>query len=212
MIHRSMQVTIVSLLLGSASIAHAQVTKVEVTPSPATLKQPATVTVTGGSAPCGAVEINYGDGTTITYPITRLPVERSHLWSTIGNKPVVATGQGNCTGQATVMVLVSPPKLGGHKRAVANTSPPPTFSVGVASDQSGSKAPAVKTQPTERQQREHLQKLQARLQATAVEWERTAMKRFEEDRRAFLEKRAATLASENAKVRAQIERLRREGR
>jgi hypothetical protein len=86
------------------------------------------------------------------------------------------------------------------------------MSVGVASDQSGSKAPAVKPKPAERQQREHLQKLQASLKATAVEWERTAMKRFEDDRRAFLEKRAATLASENAKVRAHIERLRQEGR
>ena len=85
-------------------------------------------------------------------------------------------------------------------------------SVGVASDQSGSKAPAVKPQPAGGQQREHLQKLQARLQTTAVEWERAAMKRFEDDRRAFLEKRAASLASENAKVRAHIERLRREGR
>jgi hypothetical protein len=89
----------------------------------------------------------------------------------------------------------------------ASTTPSQTF----GEMQGKSQSTATRAQPAERQQREHLQKLQARLQAVAVEWDRTAMKRFEDDRRAFLEKRAATLQAENAKVRAQIERLRREG-
>jgi len=89
----------------------------------------------------------------------------------------------------------------------ASTTPPQTF----GEMQGKSQLTATRAQPAEREQREHLQKLQARFQAVAVEWERTAMKRFEDDRRAFLEKHAATLKSENTKVRAQIERLRREG-
>ncbi len=89
----------------------------------------------------------------------------------------------------------------------ASTTPSQTFD----KVQGGSQAASSMAQPAERQQREHLQQLQARMQAVAVEWERTAMKRFEDDRRVFLEKRAATLQSENAKVRAQIERLRQQG-
>lgn len=112
MILRSIHIRILILLLGSASAAHAQVMNVVVAPSPAILGQPATVTVTGGSAPCGAVEINYGDGTTITYPTTVLPYTQSHTWNTVGNKTVVATGQGNCTGQATVTVGVVRPGVG----------------------------------------------------------------------------------------------------
>ncbi len=211
MTNRTISIRILSLLLGSVSAAHAQVLKVEVNPSPATLRKPATVTVSGGSAPCGAVEINYGDGVSDFYPITSLPFQQTHTWTTLGKKMVVATGHGNCTGQATVIVGVSPIKLGVKPDVGVNKTTPPKFSVGVANDQSGSKAAAVKTQPSETQQ-QHLQKLQARRQATAVEWEGVAMKRFEDDRRAFHEKRAAALASENAKVRAQIERLRREGR
>ena len=56
-----------SLLLGALSGAEAQVMNVAVSPSPALVGQPVTVTVTGGSAPCGAVEIDYGDGTVVTY-------------------------------------------------------------------------------------------------------------------------------------------------
>ena len=109
---RSIHIGILGLLLGSVSAAYAQVAKVEVTPSPAILGQPATVTVTGGSAPCGAVEINYGDGMAITYPTTILPYVQSHTWNTVGNKTVVATGHGNCTGQATVTVGVVKAKVG----------------------------------------------------------------------------------------------------
>ncbi len=109
---RSIHIWILGLLFGAVSAADAQVTNVAVTPSPAILGQPATVTVTGGSAPCGAVQINYGDGTTTTYPIPALPVSQSHTWNTAGNKTVVATGQGNCTGQATVTVGVVKSKVG----------------------------------------------------------------------------------------------------
>ncbi len=128
MILRPIHIGISSLLLGSVSAADAQVTNVAVSPSPALVGQQATVTVTGGAAPCGAVEINYGDGTTITYPITQLPFQQTHAWTTTGNKTVVATGQGNCTGQATMTVGVvrsntPSPRLG------VNKSPPPKFPV-----------------------------------------------------------------------------------
>ncbi len=94
------------LLLVSVTSAYAQVTGVQVTPSPATVGQPATVTVTGGAAPCGAVQINYGDGVPTTYPISALPLVQAHTWIAAGNYTVVATGQGNCAGQASVTLTV----------------------------------------------------------------------------------------------------------
>ena len=96
---------ILAVLIGSVSAADAQVMNVAVSPSPALVGQPVTVTVTGGSAPCGAVEIDYGDGTVITYA-SGVPLVQSHTWTTVGNKTVIARGQANCTGQATVTVSV----------------------------------------------------------------------------------------------------------
>ncbi len=97
---------VLALLLVSVTSANAQVTSVQVTPSPAIVGQPATVTVTGGAAPCGAVQINYGDGAPTTYPISGLPFVQSHTWIAAGSYPVVATGQGNCTGEASVTLTV----------------------------------------------------------------------------------------------------------
>jgi pimeloyl-ACP methyl ester carboxylesterase len=67
--------------------------------------QPATVTVTGSST-CGAIEINYGDGTVITYPITGLPIGRTHTWSSPGSRTIIARGQGNCEGSTTTTVTI----------------------------------------------------------------------------------------------------------
>jgi hypothetical protein len=93
----------------SVTDVNAQVTSVQVTPSPAIVGQPATVTVTGGAAPCGAVEINFGDGAPTTYPISALPLVQAHTWTAVGTYAVVATGQGDCTGQASVSITVGKP-------------------------------------------------------------------------------------------------------
>jgi len=111
-------------LFGGVSFAHAQVMNVAVSPSPPLVGQPATVTVTGGSALCGAVAINYGDGTTITYPIAGLPTSQTHVWSTPGNKTVVATGQGNCTGKATTSVQVVRSNAPSHTLGTSTGSTP----------------------------------------------------------------------------------------
>ena len=95
------------LLLVSVTAANAQVTNVQVTPSPALVGQAASVTVTGHSTPCGAVQIDYGDGPPTTYAISGLPFVQSHTWLAAGSYIVVATGQGNCAGHASVLVAVS---------------------------------------------------------------------------------------------------------
>jgi YD repeat-containing protein len=100
----------------SVSVVH--LNGVTVTPSPVAVNQNATVTVNGGGA-CGSVEINYGDGTVVTYANVSWPFSQSHAWSTGGTKTVSARGQGDCFGtvSTTVTVNSNPPP------AVALTSP-----------------------------------------------------------------------------------------
>ena len=70
----------------------------------------ATLTVTVvGTNPCGAANIDYGDGTAITYAITSLPVTQSHQYSKAGNFTVTARGMGNCDGEARAQVKVTAP-------------------------------------------------------------------------------------------------------
>ena len=79
---------------------------VSASPSPVVVGQASTVSVTG-SGTCGAVQIDYGDGTVITYPLSGLPTSQSHVWSTAGLKTIVATGQGNCAGQVSTALTVN---------------------------------------------------------------------------------------------------------
>src|SRR5262245_61524243 len=97
----------VLVALSCAVPAHAQVTTVKVS-SPVYVGVPATVKV-GESGACGAVSINFGDRTSVTYPIAdgRLPFDQSHTWQREGTFTVTATGQGNCTGTDTTSVTVT---------------------------------------------------------------------------------------------------------
>ena len=62
-----------------------------------------------GTNPCGAANIDYGDGTAITYAITGLPVTQSHQYSNPGSYTVIARGMGNCDGEARAQVKVTGP-------------------------------------------------------------------------------------------------------
>jgi hypothetical protein len=104
---------------------------ISVAPASLVTGQPATVTVAGSPA-CGAVTIDYGDGTAITYALTGLPTSQSHTWTTAGTKAITATGQGNCVGQSTGSVNVT-----------ANT--PPTVSMTGPANGSAYTAPAAIT-------------------------------------------------------------------
>jgi hypothetical protein len=97
---------VVSLLSVHSVPIRADVLAVSVAPPSPIVNQAATVTVTGTN-PCGAVHIDFGDGTAQTYPITVLPFNTQHTWTTTGPKTITATGQGNCTGQATLTVQVT---------------------------------------------------------------------------------------------------------
>src|SRR5215471_2239088 len=107
-----MAVVFAGLLLGFfAAAVGAQRGVVEaVQPSASSIKAttPLSLKVTGRN-PCGAVNINWGDGTAITYAITGLPNMQQHAYTYGGAYAIVASGMGNCDGQATTKVQVSGP-------------------------------------------------------------------------------------------------------
>ena len=77
---------------------------------PADAQAGTAVTATAtGSSPCGAVHIDWGDGTAITYATSTLPVTQSHVYQAGGTFNVRAQGMGNCDGQATARVTITAP-------------------------------------------------------------------------------------------------------
>jgi EF hand len=68
------------------------------------------VTVTGTN-PCGAVEIDQGDGTVVTHPISALPATIPYTYKQPGTYIVRARGMGNCDGQTQTRVRVTGPPL-----------------------------------------------------------------------------------------------------
>ena len=97
---------------GASTVTVARLaTGVAAVPASVVTGQPSTITVSG-SPVCGAIEINYGDGTGQVYPITGLPFSQAHAWSTAGSKTITATGHGDCGGVVTTSLTVtanSPP-------------------------------------------------------------------------------------------------------
>ena len=81
-----------------------------------------------GNNPCGAVFLDFGDGTQgVTYAITQLPATMIKEYFQTGTFRVTARGMGNCDGSATTEVRVT--------RARPQPAPPPqpTCNGGIAS-------------------------------------------------------------------------------
>lgn len=96
----------VFLVLGSAAASAGTVTAVKANAESAHVG--ATISVTAsGTNPCGAANIDYGDGTAITYAITGLPTTQSHAYQKPGAYTIVARGMGNCDGEATAKIEVT---------------------------------------------------------------------------------------------------------
>jgi hypothetical protein len=74
-----------------------------------------------GSNPCGAVRIDYGDGTAITYPIRDLPVTILHEYAKPGTFAVSANGTGDCGGTARTGIRVASVRPGQPTPAYAQT-------------------------------------------------------------------------------------------
>lgn len=102
----------IAAVLGAASQAAGQGTVQSVTFAPdSPVAAGTTVTITvAASAPCGGIGINYGDGTSVVYPISSLPLVKTRTYPAPGQYTVVATGHGNCTGTVTrTLEVVAPP-------------------------------------------------------------------------------------------------------
>jgi len=84
------------------------VDKVTVSNSSVVAGTPVSITVTGRN-PCGAVRLNYGDGTeAITHPLTEVPATIQYTYSRAGNFDILAEGMGNCDGVARTNVRIRP--------------------------------------------------------------------------------------------------------
>jgi hypothetical protein len=97
---------LVTAFLGSGLAAAGTVTGVKA--GATSVPVGGTVSVTAsGTNPCGAANIDYGDGTAITYAITGLPTTQTHAYQRPGTFAIVARGMGNCDGQATARIDVT---------------------------------------------------------------------------------------------------------
>ena len=71
-----------------------------------TVGTPVSITVTGTN-PCGAVRLNYGDGTeAITHPLTNVPATIQYTYQRPGNFDILAEGMGNCDGVVSTKIRV----------------------------------------------------------------------------------------------------------
>jgi hypothetical protein len=69
---------------------------------------PVEITVAGRN-PCGAVRIDYGDGTErVTHPLTELPAVIRYVYKQPGNYQIAAEGMGNCDGEVLTGIRVLP--------------------------------------------------------------------------------------------------------
>jgi hypothetical protein len=75
---------------------------------PSVVGAPVSIIVTGRN-PCGAVRLNYGDGTeAITHPLTEVPATIQYTYARPGNYEILAEGMGNCDGVVKTSLRVRP--------------------------------------------------------------------------------------------------------
>lgn len=102
---------LVVTLIGTANADASQrgvVNGIAVTPARAQTGTTITATVTGVN-PCGAVFVDWGDGTAVTHAIEELPRTQTHTYSSAGTYTVKARGMGNCDGEASGAVRIDAP-------------------------------------------------------------------------------------------------------
>lgn len=102
------------------------VTGISVSPTAADAGATITATVAGTEGYCGAVHIDWGDGTAVTHATEKLPVVQTHVYKGGGKFTVRAQGMGNCTGEATTTVTIKGPALVAQLTSIA-VSPNPAM-------------------------------------------------------------------------------------
>jgi hypothetical protein len=106
-----MRADVLALVIVAALPAQVQRGAVDRVTTPArsvTVGAPVSITVTGTN-PCGAVRLNYGDGTeAITHPLTQVPATIQYTYQRPGDFEIRAEGMGNCDGVVTTKIRVLP--------------------------------------------------------------------------------------------------------
>jgi len=108
------------VVLGSLAVAaqSGAVTGLRLSTSEVNVGQALTLTATGTS-PCGGLQIDYGDGNVLSYPIERLPHSVTYRYQRPGSFQVKAKGIGsNCFGEPTAPQAI-------RVRGVAPPAAPP---------------------------------------------------------------------------------------
>ena len=120
------------IIATAATAQRGAIHNIGLSPSPAVVGAPVTATVTGTN-PCGAVFIDWGDGTAITYPISTVPAAQSYTYKAGGHFTVVAKGMGNCDGEVKTVIEVkgpaTPPPSATREPAITSVefAPSPAF-------------------------------------------------------------------------------------
>ncbi len=101
---------IATIVLTAVPVAAQRGVVNRVTVSSSTIRAGDTVKITAsGTNPCGAVRIDYGDGTeAITHAITEVPVTIEYTYTRPGEYRIRAEGMGNCDGNVTTNLRVLP--------------------------------------------------------------------------------------------------------
>lgn len=87
-------------VMTAAASQRGEVTSATLSAASAQVGSPVTLSVSGRN-PCGAVHVDWGDGTAITYPIVQLNTTHQHAYEKPGTYTIVARGMGNCDGSTS---------------------------------------------------------------------------------------------------------------
>ena len=101
---------VAALVLTAVPVAAQRGVVNRVAVSAQTIRAGDTVKITAsGTNPCGAVRIDYGDGTeAITHAITEIPATVQYTYTRPGEYRIRAEGMGNCDGNVTTNLRVLP--------------------------------------------------------------------------------------------------------
>jgi uncharacterized repeat protein (TIGR01451 family) len=93
----------------SAAGIQGQVSSITLSPvSPVAPGTNVIITVSG-VAPCGSIEINFGDTVDQTFAVSGVPFSLAHTYPNAGTYTITAKGQGNCSGQTSTSLVVGTP-------------------------------------------------------------------------------------------------------
>jgi len=134
---RALSIVVLGVVLPPAQ-QRGVVTGISLNPNPVAAGTPVSATATATN-PCGAVFIDWGDGTKITYPISSVPATETHAYTAAGHFTVLAKGMGNCDGEVKTTFDVSPPP----------TPPPPRASEATVTSVDMTPSPALVRQPVD---------------------------------------------------------------